>query len=122
MEIRDETQINYLHTLAKTGNTGLVTEHVDDLLTLTDSELADSFQLKEDQAPQMRVKLNALKDNAKSYQNKYDYVQKKLPNPHNPWMYDLRAIHKNLKQNIKHMLLMNKRCQIFSLLQKTMRE
>ena len=90
-DMGDETQINYLHTLAKTGNTGLVTEHVDDLLTLTDSELADSFQLKEDQAPQMRIKLNALKDNAKSYQNKYDYVQKKLPNPHNPWMYDLRA-------------------------------
>jgi hypothetical protein len=87
-DMTDELQIQYFHTLARTKNMGLVTGHVDDMLNLNDKDLAEAYNLSEDQAGDIRKKLSTLKDRADGYQKKYELAQKRLPNQYNPWMFD----------------------------------
>ena len=87
-DMEDELNISHLHTLARSGNMGLVTEHVDDMLSLTDEELENAYSLEKGQGAQAREKLNGLKERAEGYQAKYDYQQRKKPNPYNPWMFN----------------------------------
>lgn len=87
-DMTDEVQIQYFHTLARSKNMGLVTGHVDDMLTLSDKDLADAYNLTEADADGIRKKLTTLKDRAEGYQRKYDYAKRRLANPYNPWMID----------------------------------
>ena len=83
-----EAQINQFQILAKTGNMKLITEHVDDMLTLEDKDLTDAYNLDEVQAADVRKKLSTLKSRAERYQAQYDHQQRKNPNTANPWMFD----------------------------------
>ena len=87
-DMGDETQINHFEILAKTGNMKLITDHVDDMLSLEDKDLADAYELDEAQAGDARKKLQTLKSRAETYQARYDKAKKVNPNPHNPWMFD----------------------------------
>ena len=87
-DMEDELNISHLHTLARSGNMGLITEHVDDMLTLTDEELEQAYNLEKGQGKAAREKLNGLKERAEGYQAKYDYQQRRKPNPYNPWMFN----------------------------------
>jgi hypothetical protein len=83
-DMGDETQINHFEILAKTGNMKLITDHVDDMLSLEDKDLADAYNLDESQAADARKKLQTLKSRAETYQARYDKAKKINPNPHNP--------------------------------------
>lgn len=87
-DMGDETQINHFEILAKTGNMKLITDHVDDMLSLEDKDLADAYNLDESQAGDARKKLQTLKSRAETYQARYDKAKKIKPNPHNPWIFD----------------------------------
>lgn len=87
-DMGDETQINHFEILAKTGNMKLITDHVDDMLSLDNKDLADAYNLDEAQADDARKKLETLKSRAERYQARYDKAKKINPNPHNPWIFD----------------------------------
>lgn len=87
-DMGDDLNITYLHTLARSGNMNLITEHVDDMLTLDDESLAEAFNLTEAEAPEIRSKLNTLKLRSEGYQKKYDYAKNKRPNPYDPWLFN----------------------------------
>lgn len=87
-DMADDLNITYLHTLARSGNMGLITEHVDDMLTLEDKDLAEAFNLSEAEAPEIRKKLNTLKSRSEGYQRKYEYAKNKKPNPYDPWLFN----------------------------------
>ena len=91
-----EIQTNYFEKLARTNSMNLVTDHVDDLLSLENKDLENAFHNKES-ADVIREKLNTLKDRAESYQEDYDRVKRMKPNPYNPWMYSGRDRDGNLK-------------------------
>jgi hypothetical protein len=81
-----EMQINYYEGLARTKSMNLITDHVDDMLGLEDSDLENAFDNKA-KASEIREKLTTLKDRAETYQENYDRVKRIKPNPYNPWMY-----------------------------------
>lgn len=87
-DMTDELQIQYFHTLARSKNMGLVTGHINDMLSLNDEDLAQAYNLSQNQADDIRKKLMTLKDRADGYQRKYDHVQRRLPNTANPWMFN----------------------------------
>ena len=81
-----ELQVNYYENLARTNSMNLITDHVDDMLSLEDNDLENAFDNKES-AQVIREKLSTLKERAEQYQEDYDRVKKMKPNPYNPWMY-----------------------------------
>ena len=81
-----EMQINYYEGLARTKSMNLITDHVNDMLSLEDKDLENAFDNKES-ASAIRQKLSNLKDRAEAYQENYDRVKRIKPNPYNPWMY-----------------------------------
>lgn len=89
-DMTDELQIQYFHTLARTKNMGLITGHVDDMLALSDEDLAQAYNLPVENAGDIRTKLSTLKNRADGYQRKFDFAQRKMPNPFNPWMFSAK--------------------------------
>ena len=77
----------HFNTLARTGNMGLITTHVDEMLDLTDEELETAYPEKADV---IRKKLNDLKTKALDYQAMYDQAVEDMPNLHNPWLFDAK--------------------------------
>ena len=86
-DMRTEVQINHYDMLARTNNMGVLTEHIDDMLTLNDDDLVNAYNNK-DTAENIRAKLNKVKDRAEGYQRSYDKAKRIRPNPHNPWLFD----------------------------------
>ena len=86
-DMRTEAQINHYDMLARTNNMGVLTEHIDDMLTLNDEDLANAYNNK-DEAASIRAKLNKVKERAEGYQRSYDKAKRVRPNPHNPWLFD----------------------------------
>lgn len=76
---------------------GLVIGHVDDMLELSDKDLAESYGVSENEVGKVREKLNTLKSRAEGFQERYDALHKAYPNTANPWMFDP-------KKTLKHML------------------
>lgn len=97
-DMSDELNITHLQTLARTKNMGLLTGHVDDMLALDNNDLATAYSVTADQVPDVRKKLETLKERAENYQKKYDYQQQKMPNPGAPWMF----AGKNKDGSLKH--------------------
>lgn len=87
-DMSDELQISYFTKLAKTKNMGLVIGHVDDMLELSDKDLAESYGVSENEVGKVREKLNTLKSRAEGFQERYDALHKAYPNTANPWMFD----------------------------------
>jgi len=93
-DMQNEMQLNHFDILARTGNMGLITEHVDDMMKLSDEDLLNAYNqpTKSDgsnmTAEDVRNKLQGLKNNAQGYQRAYDKAHRSRPNPHNPWMFD----------------------------------
>lgn len=87
-DMQNEMHAHYFNKLASTNSMGLVTDHVDDMLTLNDKDLTEAYGLTEDQAQNTRKKLSGLKAKAEAFQGGYDLVNKKYPNPYNPWIFD----------------------------------
>lgn len=94
--MENEMQVNYFDSLARTNSMNLVTDHVDDLLSLEDKDLENAFNNKES-AEKIRSKLSTLKERANDYQQDYDRVKRIKPNPYNPWMYSGRNKDGSLK-------------------------
>ena len=82
-----EARINHMHVLVKSGNTGLITEHVKDMLTLDDKALAEAYDMGESAAPEIRKKLQHLSDRVEGYKRKYERAQRVFPNPNDPWSF-----------------------------------
>ena len=85
--MQDQISMDKFHVLAKTKNMGALTEHVNDILTLSDEDLEKAW-LGKTKAADIREKLNTFKERAESYQARYDYAQEKMANPFNPWKFD----------------------------------
>ena len=89
--LTDEINTAYFHNLARSGNMGLVTEHVDDMLSLSDEELLNAYNLDHEgltDGAEVRKRLLNLKDKATNYQKRYDKIKKIKPNPFAPWDLD----------------------------------
>lgn len=85
-DMQAEMQINYYEGLARTKSMNLITDHVDDMLSLEDKDLENAFDNKQS-ATEIRQKLSTLKERAETYQENYDRAKRIKPNPYNPWMY-----------------------------------
>lgn len=86
-DMTDEMQLNHFEMLARTDSVGIVTEHIDDMLALDDSNLADAYGLTADKADEVRDKLNTFKDRVLTYEKNYKTLKKQYPNPFNPHMF-----------------------------------
>lgn len=93
-DMQNELQLNHFDALAKSGNMGLITEHVNDMMKLEDQDLQNAYNnpMTAEGTPmtaeQIRAKLQGLKNNAEGYQRAYDKAHKMKPNPYNPWMFN----------------------------------
>lgn len=93
-DMTNELQLNQFDILAKTGNMGLITEHVNDMVKLSNEDLQNAYNnpvTSEGVAmtgEQIREKLQGLKNNAEGYQRAYEKAHKLRPNPFNPWMFN----------------------------------
>lgn len=93
-DMSSEVQLNQFEILAKTGNMALITNQVDDMLTLNDEDLINAYNKPvnsdgvELTGAQIRTKLQGLKSNAEGYKRAYDKARRLKPNEHNPWMFD----------------------------------
>jgi hypothetical protein len=87
-DLENDIKLVHLQNLARTGNMGLVTEHIDDMLGLSDQELADAYNISQERGADVRKKLSEFKQSAEGYQRKYNYAKKNKPNEYDPWVYD----------------------------------
>jgi hypothetical protein len=85
---KDELAAEHFHTLESNGKLGLFTEHLDDMLSLKDGELAEAYNKPVAEAKQVRKRLNDLKDRAEQYSLDYKAVNDEFVNPHNPSMFN----------------------------------
>lgn len=85
--LQDQINMDKFEVLARTGNTKVFTDHIEDILNLSDEDLENAWENKH-KAEHIREKLSTLKDRANTYQDRFDVVQRKMPNPYNPWRFN----------------------------------
>ena len=69
------------YTLAATDKTKLFTDHIDDMLTLEDEDLAKAYNMPAAEAQDVRRRLNNAKQRALDVKDTYEVVKKEYPNP-----------------------------------------
>lgn len=86
-DMADQGNAQYFHHIIKTGNKKLVTDWADDMLKLSDQDLADATNTTVKESGSNRKNLNTLKERIERYDLRYKKVEDKFPNPFNPWLY-----------------------------------
>ena len=85
----DETNINHFYTVVSSGNTKIVLDHFDDLLSLSDEDLLNAAEVEDPSAaPQVRAKIEKAKERLAQFDRAYKYQQKAAPNPYNPNLFN----------------------------------
>ena len=105
-DMTNELQLNHFDILAKTGNMGLITEHVNDMIKLSDEDLTNAYNNPVTSegvtmtGEQIREKLQGLKNNAEGYERAYKKAHKLKPNPFNPWMFNPKKFPEEYNQQM----------------------
>lgn len=86
--VKDELATEHFHTLESNGKMKLFTDHIDDMLKLQDSELADAYNKPGTEATEVRKRLNELKTRAEQYSADYKSLNEEFVNPNNPSMFN----------------------------------
>jgi gas vesicle protein len=72
---------NHAFNLAQHNKTELFTEHIDDMLQLSDEDLTKAYAMSLNEASDLRKRLNNAKERAQDVQNTYNTISKEFANP-----------------------------------------
>jgi gas vesicle protein len=72
---------NHAFNLAQHNKTELFTEHIDDMLQLSDEDLTKAYAMSLNEASDLRKRLNNAKERAQDIQNTYNAISKEFANP-----------------------------------------
>lgn len=86
--IKDEHAFEHFHTLESNGKMHLFTDHIDDMLKLSDEDLADAYNKPSSESKIIRKRLNNIKTKAEQFSSDFRVINKEYENPHNPSMFD----------------------------------
>jgi hypothetical protein len=83
---KDEQAFDHIFTVLDAGSFGQVVGALKSFSTLSDKDLADAFNVED--GAKAREKLNEYLGRAGQIKEKYDYFQKKFPNPFDPKRFE----------------------------------